>query len=178
MSKNILVIVSTPRKNGNSEILSDRFIEGAKEAGYKTVKVCLRELKIGYCMACGYCLSSGGICVQKDDMSKILDEMHKSDVIVFSTPVYKSCMCAQLKTVIDRMFAGNATLIDKDFYFIATAADSDEAITSTMESMRGATYALKNAKIKGEIYGGNACNAGDIMNSSAMQEAYEKGKNC
>lgn len=107
----------------------------------------------------------------------ILKKMHQADVIVLATPVYKSCMCAQLKTLIDRMFAGNSTLINKDFYFIATAADSKNAIESTMESMRGCTFALQGATIKGEIYGANVLCPGDIENSSAMQEAYTYGLN-
>ena len=159
----------------NSEMLCDQFIAGAEKAGYTAEKILLKNCNIGYCIGCGYCMNSGGICAKKDDMNWILDKMRESDVIVLATPVYKSCMCAQLKTLIDRMFAGNATLIDKDFYFIATAADSKRAIESTMISMRGCTFALRGAKIKGEIYGSNALNPGDIQNSPAMQEAYEYG---
>lgn len=88
-------------------------------------------------MLCEYCMKSGGVCAQKDDMNWILGKMHEADVIVLSTPVYKSCMCAQRKTLADWMFAENRTLRDKDFYFIATAADSREAIKRTMQSMRG-----------------------------------------
>lgn len=115
MPKKIIAVVSSPRK-GNSEILVDQFIAGAETAGNVTEKICLREKNINYCRGCGYCMRSGGICVQKDDMTEILRKMHEADVIVLSTPVYKSCMCAQLKTLIDRMFAGNSILINKEFY--------------------------------------------------------------
>lgn len=161
MSKKILAIVSSPRK-GNSEILVDQFIAGAENAGHKAEKLCLREKNIHYCLGCGYCMSSGGVCTQKDDMTDILRKMHESDVIVLSTPVYKSCMCAQLKTLIDRMFAANQTLKNKEFYFIATAADAKEGIVSTMESMRGCTYALRGAVVRGEIYGPNTVMPGDV----------------
>ena len=33
MSKKVLIISSSPRKGGNSDILCDAFAEGAKEAG-------------------------------------------------------------------------------------------------------------------------------------------------
>lgn len=153
MNRKILAVVSSPRKGGNSEMLVDQFIAGAEAAGNVAEKVCLRDCKINYCVACEYCMKSGGICAQKDDMNWILEKMHEADVIVLSTPVYKSCMCAQLKTLADRMFAGNRTLRDKDFYFIATAADSREAMESTMQSMRGIIYAFQGAEIKAEIYG-------------------------
>lgn len=177
MPKKIIAIVSSPRK-GNSEILVDQFIAGAKSVGHEAEKICLREKNIHYCLGCGYCMNSGGVCTQKDDMTDILLKMHKSDVIVLSTPVYKSCMCAQLKTLIDRMFAVNQTLTDKDFYFIATAAAPKAGIVSTMESMRGCTYALRGAVIKKEIYGPNAVMPGDVKNTPAMQEAYDAGRNC
>jgi len=175
MSKYALVISSSPRKGSNSELLCDRFIAGAEQAGHRAEKVRLSDCKIGYCVACEACRKNGGKCWQKDDMTWILEKMHQADVIVLATPVYKSCMCAQLKTLVDRMFAGNQTLVNKDFYFIAAAADSKAAMESTMESMRGCTFALRDAKIKGEIYGANALRPGDIQNSPAMEEAYQYG---
>lgn len=178
MNKKIIAIVSTPRKGGNSEILVDEFLKGAVGTGHKIEKIILRDYKINYCKACGYCMNHPGECMQKDDMEWIIKDMINSDVIVFSTPVYKSCMCGQLKTMIDRMIVANKLLVNKDFYFIATAADSNDSIKSTMDSMKGATYILKGAKIKGEIYGGNAFHIGDIINSPAMKEAYNYGKNC
>ena len=54
MGKKVLVIVSSPRKNGNSETLADRFIAGADQAGNITEKICLRDYKINYCIACEY----------------------------------------------------------------------------------------------------------------------------
>ena len=55
MSKKILIISASPRKGGNSDILCDRFMQGAEEAGNTVEKVFLRDLKIGYCMACYGC---------------------------------------------------------------------------------------------------------------------------
>ena len=39
MSKKVLIISSTPRKGGNSDILCDEFAAGAKESGNKVEKV-------------------------------------------------------------------------------------------------------------------------------------------
>lgn len=178
MGKRILVIVSSPRKGGNSEILADQFIRGAESTENTAEKICLREKGINYCLGCGYCQKSGGRCSQHDDMTEIIDAMINADVIILSTPVYKSCMCAQLKTLIDRMFAANNALVGKDFYFIATAAAGKDGIISTMESMRGCTYALRKARIKGEIYGPGCVAPGDVRKTPAMQEAFEAGASC
>lgn len=55
MSKNILVISTSPRKGGNSEALADEFIRGAKEAGNQVEKVCLYDKTIGFCKGCLAC---------------------------------------------------------------------------------------------------------------------------
>lgn len=52
MSKNILILSGSPRKGGNSDILCDRFMEGARESGHRAEKVFLRDKNIGYCIGC------------------------------------------------------------------------------------------------------------------------------
>lgn len=59
MSKKVLIISGSPRKGGNSDILCDRFREGAEAAGYTAEKGFLRSLKIGPCMACYGCRGKG-----------------------------------------------------------------------------------------------------------------------
>ena len=51
MSKNILILSGSPRKGGNSDILCDRFMEGARESGHRAEKVFLRDRNIGYALA-------------------------------------------------------------------------------------------------------------------------------
>ena len=46
MSKRILVISTSLRKNSNSEALADEFIKGAKEAGHEVEKVSLADMQI------------------------------------------------------------------------------------------------------------------------------------
>ena len=45
MSKNVLILSSSPRKGGNSDLLCDEFIRGAKEAGNQGEKMFLRDKK-------------------------------------------------------------------------------------------------------------------------------------
>jgi multimeric flavodoxin WrbA len=139
-------------------------------------KVVLAEKKIGYCTGCYACQRTGK-CAQKDDMAQILDSMAAADVIVLATPVYFYTMCAQMKTVIDRTVAKYTEITNKEFYFIATAADGRKAaLERTMEGFRGFTSCLPGAKEKGAIYGTGAWNMGDIEGSRAMKQAYEMGK--
>jgi len=176
--KNVLIISASPRKNGNSDILCDRFAQGAKESGHVTEKVFLASKNIGYCRGCGVCNSTHQ-CAQKDDMADILDKMIRADVIVLATPVYFYSMDGQMKTFIDRTVPRYTEIRNKDFYFIMTAADTKKAsLERTMGAFRGFTEdCLSGAKEAGIIYGTGAWQAGEIKDTAAYNEAYEMGKN-
>lgn len=178
MNKKILVLSSSPRKGGNSDLLCDQFVLGSQEAGHQTEKISLRDKKINYCTGCGAC--SGGSkksCPQKDDMAEILEKLVISDVIVMATPIYFYTMCGQMKTLIDRTCARYTEINDKDFYFIVAAAvSSKQAMNRALEEFRGFTSCLSNPREKGVIYGVGAWDIGDIKKSDAMKQAYEMGK--
>lgn len=177
MNKKVLVLSSSPRKGGNSDVLCDRFIQGVQDAGNTAEKIFLRDNKIGYCIACDYCQKNSGVCTQKDDMTEILEKMIAAEVIVLATPVYFYSMDAQLKTLIDRTVARYTELRDKEFYFILTAADSGKRATEgTLVSLRGFTSCLDGAQEKGIVFGTGAWKIGDIKGSAAMGQAYEMGK--
>jgi multimeric flavodoxin WrbA len=177
MAKKVLIVSASPRKGGNSDLLCDQFMHGAKEAESQVEKIFLRDKKINHCVACGACQSNGGMCVQKDDMAEILDKMMAADVIVMATPVYFYSMNGQMKTLIDRTYSRYTKISNKEMYFIVTAADSrKQAMERTLEGFRGFTSCLPGAREKGIIYGIGAWKAGDIKGSQAMTQAYEMGK--
>ena len=180
MSKKVLAIVSSPRKNGNTELLVDEFIKGAKEAGHSVEKLCLREKKLAPCLACEACLNNGGTCVQKDDMAEILEQIIAADVIVLSTPVYYYSVCAQLKMMIDRTLplgAGGGKTGGKEFYFITTAAAAPSAMERTMADLQGFVDCVPGSVVKGKVYG-QAFGVGEINGTPAMRDAYQMGRNC
>lgn len=125
MGKKVLVLSASPRKGGNSDLLCDQFMLGAKEAGNQTEKIFLRDKRISYCTGCESCYISH-MCVQKDDMAEILEKMIVADVIVMATPVYFYTMDAQMKTLIDRTVPRYEEITGKEFCFIVTAADSSK----------------------------------------------------
>jgi multimeric flavodoxin WrbA len=177
MKKKVLVLSSSPRRGGNSDLLCDQFIDGSKEVGHVTEKIFLKDKKINYCTGCGSCIDIGKKCSQKDDMDEILDKMVAADVIVMATPVYFYTMCAQMKTLIDRTCSRYTKITNKDFYFIVTAADTNnQAMERTLEEFRGFTYCLEDPKEKGVIYGTGSWDKGEIKDMPVMEEAYEMGK--
>jgi multimeric flavodoxin WrbA len=176
MKKKVIVLSSSPRRRGNSDLLCDQFTSGAKKAGHHAEKIFLKDKKINYCTGCGTCLNGGKSCPQKDDMAEVLDKMVAADVIVMATPVYFYTMCAQMKTLIDRTCSRYTEINNKEFYFIITAADnSKRAMERTIEEFRGFTSCLNGVKEIGIIYGTGAWNIGDIKRKDAMKQAHEMG---
>jgi multimeric flavodoxin WrbA len=103
---NIVAFNSSPRSNDTSktELVLQKFLEGARRAGASTETVYLRDYKIKDCLGCFSCwLKDLGRCVQKDDMSEQLFERYlAADLVVLATPVYHLTMNARMKRFIER----------------------------------------------------------------------------
>ena len=59
--------------------------------------------KITFCQGCFTCKRNGGTCIFNDDMRDILEEILKSDVLIFSFGLYSYGMPSALKNLIDLM---------------------------------------------------------------------------
>ena len=176
--KKVLILEGSPRRNGNSAILSEEFARGAEEAGCSVEKVRVCGRKIAGCLGCNACYRNGGTCVQKDDMAEVREKMLAADVIVLASPIYFYSMPAQMKAVIDRTYAFYPQLEEKTFYFIISCAATDAVYTETMlAALRGFTCCVPNAKEGGIVLGIGAMEAGEIRGSAAMEEAYQLGRN-
>ena len=177
MSKNVLIISSSPRKGGNSETLATSFAKGAEEAGHKVETIYLREKKYGFCKGCLACLKVGH-CVIDDDAVEIAVRMHDADVLVFATPVYYYSVSGQLKTMLDRA----NPLFDSDYaftkaYLLATAAeDGEETVEGTVKAVQGWVDCFERCELAGTVFAGGVNGVGDIAVHPALEEAYQMGK--
>ena len=98
---NVLGIVGSPRKNGNTYILVSKILEGAKEQGATVEIIFLGELSIRQCDGC-YACWHGSECSKRDDMNKIYQKINQADALVLGTPVYWYNVSALMKGFIDR----------------------------------------------------------------------------
>lgn len=176
MSKKVLILSGSPRKNGNSDILCDEFAKGAVKAGHKVEKIRVADKKIDYCRACYACKGTGN-CAIKDDMAEVMQKMIDCDVMLLASPVYFYSISAQLKAVIDRSVARWTEVKNKEFYYIVTAADEEiEAAERTIACFRGYADCVQGAKEKGIIYGMGVYEKGEVKHTEAMHTAYEMGQ--
>lgn len=173
MSKKVLILSASPRKNGNSDILCQQFRKGAEEAGHAVELVPLYDRKIGFCRACYACFRNGK-CVLQDDMADILAQMQAADVIVVATPTYFLTMNGMLKTTIDRFLPKWQALGGHDVYLIITGHDGKEGLKLVGEELTAIFTELGN-QVKGIIWGEGVWQKGEVTSTKAMEEAYQIG---
>lgn len=177
--KTVLIISTSPRKGGNSEILADEFAAGAREAGHDVEKVCLYDKTINFCKGCLACQKTQR-CVIHDDADAIARKMKDADVLVFATPIYYYEMCGQMKTMLDRanpLFP--AEYVFRDIYLLASAAENEEsAVDGAVNGLKGWIACFEKTRLKGVVRGVGATNPGDIrQRPSALEAARVMGKN-
>ena len=105
----IVVLTGSPRRNGNSAYLADRFIEGAKEKGHEIYRFDCAFKQVEPCRACNRC-GMDGPCIFNDDFSELRPHLIEADMVVFATPMYYFGISAQMKRVIDRFYAINGKI--------------------------------------------------------------------
>lgn len=175
--KNILIVSSSFRKNGNSEMLVKEFEKGAKEAGNAVEVVSLRDLNIGFCRGCLACQKSGK-CVIRDDAQALAEKMKNANALVFATPVYYYSVSGQLKTMLDRMnpiYGSDYKFTD--VYLLATAAEDEEsAVEGTVTAVQGWIDCFERANLKAVVFAGGVNGVGDIAGHKKLAMAYETGK--
>ena len=171
----VTILNGSPRRNGNTEIMAKEFERGAKEAGHEVTLINLAGKNISGCLGCQYCFSHDGECVQKDDMGDILKVLDETDLVVFASPIYWFDITAQLKTVIDRMYARGKV----GFHFRKTALLLDSGADGVYQAAL-AQYKMMCGYLRwesvGEICIPNMTAKGSMNSSEMLNKVYELGK--
>ena len=177
MDKNVLIISSSPRKDGNSEKLAREFAKGAFESGNTVEIIYLREKSFSFCKGCLSCQKLNH-CIIDDDAVNITEKMHDADIIVFATPVYYYCVSGQLKTILDRSNPLYGTDYNfTDVYLLAAAAEHEpETVEGAQKAIQGWVDCFDRASLRSTVFAGGVNDAGDIAGHPALEKAYQIGK--
>jgi len=97
----VVGMVSSPRKNMNTDTFVTKALEGAQSIGAETEKIYLNDLEIKPCQACER-FPAPDYCFYRDGMEKIYDVLANADALVIGAPAYFGYFSAQLKLLIDR----------------------------------------------------------------------------
>ena len=170
----IVIINGSPRAEGNTYILSAEFARGAMDAGNDVEIISLCGKQIKGCLGCKYCYTHKGECVQKDDMQNIMEKLAFTDMVVFASPIYWFDITAQLKAVIDRMYAFGSI----GFHFNKTAlllnSGADHVYTAAIAQYKAMTGYMK-WEDKGIITVPNMTEKGSMESSAVLKEVYQLG---
>lgn len=97
----VLGIYGSPREGGNSDLLLEKALEGAKSVGAQVTSLRASDLEIGGCEECGGCDETGE-CIIDDDMQKVYPQFDQANAVILATPIFFYAPPAQLKALIDR----------------------------------------------------------------------------
>jgi len=171
----VLGISCSPRRNGNTEIIIQEALEGAKEVGAKTEFLPAGTMDIKPCTACEACQRTGE-CKIRDAMQEIYPKLLEANGIVFGTPVYFWAMAAQAKIFIDRTYALRYPTLKmaNKVGGVITVAGREGAISAAMPIV---LYFAMNHMLQTEPIDGLADRKGGIVHDErSMKAACEMGK--
>ncbi|MGD0623907.1 MAG: flavodoxin family protein [Thermodesulfobacteriota bacterium] len=182
----VLGILGSPRVGGNSDILLDQALAGAKEAGAEVEKIILCQKKISGCLNCEKC-NETGVCVIKDDMLEIHKKILEADGIIHSVPVYFWAMTSQMKAYLDRWcaFFDAQWRWHKAYYpkmkgkkigVITVCADPNVSTADPIVHSFKSTADFCKLKWIGTVQASAAAKGEIAKNEKAKKEAYELGK--
>jgi len=177
----VIGVIGSPRKGGNTEILVERVLSGAKEAGAEVEIFKLNELNIRPCQGCNFCQENGR-CQQQDDMQRIYDALYTSDALVVGSPIYMSYVTAQTKLFLDRLYAlleigeGSRLPSGKKCVLVYTQGGGTDG-EKIMNEIAGFFKWAFNMEIKAIIGNNNLNPAGEVANrKELLEKAFEVGK--
>ena len=102
----VMFINGSPRKNWNTDALMKKALEGAVSAGAEAEMVYLYKLNFRGCVSCMACKLRKEPrpcrCIQKDDLTAILDKAHEADAVVLGSPIYFSEVTGEMRSFFER----------------------------------------------------------------------------
>ncbi|WP_167495162.1 flavodoxin family protein [Eubacterium maltosivorans] len=178
----VLIISSSPRKGGNSELLARAFAQGLQQKDHVVTMISAGHMKINGCLACDQCYAEADApCVQKDDFWKIYPMLLAADMVVLVSPLYFFNLTAQLKAVIDRMYAFCRSnhpmpLVGKKSVLLMTGASSDlKDFLPAIDSYKLTADYLKWQN-KGVFIASDVWKKDDILESGWLEQVLAFGQ--
>ncbi len=181
----VLGILGSPRRGGNSEILLDKALEGARACGLDAEKIILNELKFSPCRECAGCEKEGK-CIVNDEMQIIYKKLDQAQRIILATPIFFGSLTAQVKAMIDRcqclwvakyVLGKKETGPKKKGLLILASAGNRSSFFKNAESIVKNFFAVLGIEFAGNLYCPNIDEKGKILECpDCLKRAIELGK--
>ena len=174
MSKKIVVLTGSPRKNGNSFAMTDAFIKQAEQNGHAVTRFDCASMTFSGCHGCETCYKTGKPCSFDDDFNKMAPALLEADAIVFTTPIYWYSFPSQIKAAIDKMFSfvvGGKDISGKECALIACCEENDMSVLDGVRIPYERIAALNKWKSMGEVLIPGVLNVGDIAKTDGCKQS-------
>ncbi len=175
---NILAVLGSPRKGGNTDTLVDKVIEGARASGATVDKIYLADLQIGACDVCDSC-SKDGRCVKDDGMQQVYTKMLWASGFIIGTPVYWWGPSAQTKLFIDRWYAFDnkrEAFSGKPLVVASTSGERSPSMANIVFSMFRSIASYLNMPLVDTLWAPGGSHGQAARDSAAMKRAFEAGR--
>ncbi len=182
-AREVVIVIGSPRQQGNSAALALKAAEGVRKAGGEPQVYRLADMDIRPCRACETCQRrKGWSCVINDDMRLLYPALRRARGLLIASPIYWFTVSAQTKLFMDRLYAfigpkGHG-LRGKTVGVLLAYGDVDPYTSGAVNALRMFQDAFDyiGAKVAGMVYG-SANAPGEIAeNKALMREAMELGR--
>lgn len=180
--KHILVITGSARPNGNSDMLADAFIRGARAAGHTVDVFQSGRTPMRACLHCENCWTTGKPCVLEDSFTTFGPLLEQAEMLVFCSPLYWYTFSGHIKCAIDRMYPYSKKNRLRDMpakeAMLLMCGESlfPRSFAGAAESYRQ-ILGLKRWKDRGRLFVTGVHEMGDMNNHKALATAEAMGRN-
>ncbi len=101
----VLVVCGSPRKNGNSQAMTQQLMEALRAKGADIETHYLHGMNFKGCPGCNACKTAAEACIVQDDLTSVLDSCQQIDVLILASPVYFGKISGHLKCFFDRTYS-------------------------------------------------------------------------
>jgi multimeric flavodoxin WrbA/putative sterol carrier protein len=183
----ILAVNGSPKgAAGNTDVLVQAFLSGAREAGAETDTIYLDDKNIHHCTGCFSCwIQTPGRCVHDDDMSDLLPRLREADVGVIASPLYGNMVTGLMKTFIDRTLPLSHPAIQKEgdqyihppryedgVYRTVLITNAGFPQTHHFEGLKK-TFEISTSGPRAELAGMICCASGPMLTAPGMKETVQ-----
>jgi multimeric flavodoxin WrbA len=185
----VLAVYGSPRRNGNTSILLQRAVEGARQAGAQVEEIVLRDLKMSPCLEIYGCKKAGR-CVIPDVFQDVHDKIFESEGLMLASPIFFYSVSAHTKILIDRCqslwvkkhwidhIPMGAGIFERKGLFISVGATKGKKLfDGVLLTIRYFFEVLDMELWNSLLYRGMDFEGDVLDHPEYLEEAYEAGKN-
>jgi len=170
----VIAINGSPRRKGNTWVILEEILTGARELGAETTHLILDTLDMKGCRGCLSCREKPGVCWRQDALSPYLELMQKCDGIAVGTPIYMYHVTGQMKLFIDRLYSFYVNTEIMGVYRSAFPAGRRCVVATTQGHPDGKRFEPAVRWINGMIGGLGMESVGRIVHLNSQERPAEE----